>query len=749
METQHLSKVPVANDTTKTRPSMSHKSRVGSLLATALSRLASDRAYFFALDLYFIITFVRTTMFQEVIPTRALNVAAFVALFLFFVRFLREFQKLPTEAKMLEVAALVLLLPPVITNDNRAPLYFGLLAFSALNVNLDKVLKRYLLISCVCCVVTVASAYFGIILNVSAERGSATYYAWGFYYLTEFSAHLISLCLVCVYLARNRLRPWHALLTLAMGALTYLLTNSRLSLVMFVLASVAVVLLTQKKTATIFCKQPVAYTFIALALISLAGTVAYSPNSQLMVVLDNILTNRLAFSSKGLWEYGITLFGQPLPMQGWGGSQKVWGDHVFYLDCSYINILLRCGMVPLLVVLWLLTRNLQRAQHRNNSALAACLILIAINSVINEHLIDVTYDPFLFALLASSTHARHLNEWSEFSQLTEARACHKIARFLGRAINQRHVGDFAQDPRTNKYPHNPVLAGKDDECLFDPCVIRFEKGYRMYVSRRSDGSIVAYDSIDGIHWDYRGTCLQGRQHAWDATVNRCCVINSSNTWHMWYTGQHEGRSAIGVAQSKDGLHFKRLRNSPALSPELEREGISAMNPSVVLSRETGAYQMLYAAGEDYEPDAIWRATSVDGITWEKSGANPVLTADSQLGFQSYKVGGPDVYQTKDGGYVLLYIGYQNLDVARVCVAYSADGNTWTRAHEPLITPGPESWDSCSVYKPTAMQLKNGQTAVWYNGRKDHKESIGLVLFDGNLFMRPRTSSEAHPSHSNN
>ncbi|MGN0287131.1 MAG: hypothetical protein ACI4B6_05625 [Atopobiaceae bacterium] len=707
-----------------------------------LGRLASRRSFFLALDIYLVVTFIRTTMFEEVLPVKLLNIAAFVALLLFGIRLLRNMHLITPAEWMLQLASMALLLPPVFTSSVRTPLYLALLAFSARGIKLDKILKRYVIISAVCCLVTVVAAQLGLIVNVMVDRGDGVYFSWGFYYLTEFSAHLISLCLAAIYLLRDHLRAWHSIVVLTLGLVTYELTNSKLSLVMFVLAALAVIILSLESTDKLFKAAPVSFVFVGLALLALICTVAYSPDNPLMTALDNVFTKRLSFSSKGLWDYGITAFGQHVTMQGWGGSQKVWGDHIFYLDCSYINILLRCGSIPLLVALWLMTRSVQRAQYRSDNALVACLALIAVNSLINEHLLDITYNPFICALCATLPGgAQHLKESAWLDGLPEIQLCKKALRKAQRATNQRHAGDYAQDSRVTKHPHNPVLAGRGTECFFDPFVTKVDHKLRMFVSRRSDGSIVAYESTDGITWTQQGVCLKGRPKSWDTAVNRCCVVHQGNTWLMWYTGQSNDNSAIGLAESTDGIRFHRKSDEPVLSSELDREGISAMNPSV-LENADGTFQMFYAAGEDFEPDAIWRAVSSDGMHWTKPSTEPALAADPAIGFQSFKVGGPEVHRTVDGGLALLYIGYQNLDVARVCMALSSDGKEWRRADQPLITPGPEEWDSCAVYKPTAMQTPEG-TAIWYNGRNAHKESIGLATCNVNLFL---TSDRATGKH---
>ena len=77
--------------------------------------------------------------------------------------------------------------------------------------------------------------------------------------------------------------------------------------------------------------------------------------------------------------------------------------------------------------------------------------------------------------------------------------------------------------------------------------------------------------------------------------------------------------------------------------------------------------------------------------------------------------------------LMFYIGYQNLDVARICYAKSIDGKKWERSDNNLIiSPTKDSWDSDAVYKPTVI-MNDKMIYLWYNGRKKYDEYLGCVI----------------------
>ena len=275
-----------------------------------------------------------------------------------------------------------------------------------------------------------------------------------------------------------------------------------------------------------------------------------------------------------------------------------------------------------------------------------------------------------------------------------------------------------------KFHNNPVIGDEGLGTVFDPYVFKDNGMLRMVYSKRKNGSLVLTSSTDGIEWVNEETILKGISDSWERIVNRGCLLKHGDKWHLWYTGQNNGKSCIGYAESFDGRNFTRISTQPVLQAEMSFEGISVMNPCVKWNEKRKLYQMWYAAGEDYEPDVICYAESTDGITWAKHNS-PVLLPYKKHKWERFKVGGCDIYE-KDGIYIMYYIGYQNIDVARICYAISEDGISWKRPDRNLLlSPSEGSWDADACYKPTVV-LKDSTLMLWYNGRKKTAEYIGLA-----------------------
>jgi predicted GH43/DUF377 family glycosyl hydrolase len=280
-----------------------------------------------------------------------------------------------------------------------------------------------------------------------------------------------------------------------------------------------------------------------------------------------------------------------------------------------------------------------------------------------------------------------------------------------------------------KYDKNPVLGGQYGTC-FDVTLLKEGGTYRMWVSWRPRKSIALVESSDGLTWSAPEIVLGPAETGWEDDINRPRVIKIGGTYHMWYTGQARGHSAIGYATSSDGRTWKRMSEKPVLVPEKPWEKVAVMCPDVLWDDSQNLYRMWYSGGGQYEPDAIGYATSPDGRVWTKHADNPVMRPDPASPWEQHLVTACQVMKYGDG-YVMFYIGFRDIDHAQIGIARSKDGITgWERYRgNPIITPDSGKWDQDACYKPYAMRDGN-RWVLWYNGRRESLEQIGVAIHAG-------------------
>ena len=275
----------------------------------------------------------------------------------------------------------------------------------------------------------------------------------------------------------------------------------------------------------------------------------------------------------------------------------------------------------------------------------------------------------------------------------------------------------------SKYP-DPVLGGKYGTC-FDVCVLRELGLYRMWLSWRPKRSIAISESRDGIHWSAPEIVLPPAID-WEYEVSRPVVVRRNDGYHMWYTGAVPGRTKIGYARSQNGRSWTRQSAKPVLESALPWEGVAVMCPHVEWDERSRVWKMWYSGGESYEPNAIGYATSQDGLHWAKYTTNPIFTPDITAEWEKERVTAAQVLFWKDW-YYAFYIGFRDVDHAQIGLARSADGITnWIRhPANPIVRPTTDGWDADACYKPYAV-FADGRWLLWYNGRHESLEQIGLV-----------------------
>ncbi|MBI5831051.1 MAG: discoidin domain-containing protein [Armatimonadetes bacterium] len=285
-------------------------------------------------------------------------------------------------------------------------------------------------------------------------------------------------------------------------------------------------------------------------------------------------------------------------------------------------------------------------------------------------------------------------------------------------------------PAWVKSPGNPVLGGALGTC-FDISVLRDGERYRMWFSWRPRKSIALVESKDGVHWSEPVIVLgPNPASGWEEDMNRPVVIRRADGYHMWFTGQAKGGSRIGYATSADGVTWRRATDKPVLAPEAAWEKVAVMCPHVLWDEATRQFRMWYSGGDQYEPDAIGYATSPDGIAWTRLPANPIFAADPKRVWEQHKVTACQVVRQGDW-HIMFYIGFEDEHLARIGIARSRDGITgWQRlATNPIIGPTPDTWDASACYKPVAI-LDGTRWLLWYNGRRESVEQIGLAVHEG-------------------
>jgi len=245
-------------------------------------------------------------------------------------------------------------------------------------------------------------------------------------------------------------------------------------------------------------------------------------------------------------------------------------------------------------------------------------------------------------------------------------------RTIGRASTSDHAIDWvlADAPVLE-----PTDAGWDSAGVFDAEMVREQDGdwHVAFVAGPGLGAGIGHlrgSSLDTLERDgdpllSDGQILETEPGSWDAvSVAGPSLIRHGDTgeWLLFYSGHADDVAAadevpeglaIGLARSDDARSWSRETAGPSGDArvllagddgEWDDAGVAA--PSVFY--DNGRFQMWYQ-GFDGQTWRTGRATSVDGLTWERDPRNPVFDGVTDadglpVGVYAYKASAGGYYQ---------------------------------------------------------------------------------------------------------
>lgn len=295
---------------------------------------------------------------------------------------------------------------------------FAAMIIGAHGLSGKKIMNVHFAVCALLLVITVLAMAGGFIENLVYVQASHQYkprYAFGSVYPTDFAAHILFLFLTLVWI-RGRKMTWlenAAIFAAAIFCFQY--CDARTTCICLLLLGIGVALekICTVKTGsaacrrwkTVFNSRGMGIFFLligpVLASLMIMLSYCYRDDSTIMQMLNKVLNGRLSLGREAFVQYNVKLFGQVVPMVGFGGT-TVPPDHYFFLDCSYLNILFRFGPVVLFCLLacfeLLICRSWKEKNMQRLFALCICLLCCCIE----HHLIEVSYDPFPLLVFAGS-----------------------------------------------------------------------------------------------------------------------------------------------------------------------------------------------------------------------------------------------------------------------------------------------------------------------------------------------------------
>ena len=93
-------------------------------------------------------------------------------------------------------------------------------------------------------------------------------------------------------------------------------------------------------------------------------------------------------------QYGVKAFGQYIYEKGAGGTTEEQ-DYYFFIDSSYISIVIKYGLIFLIIICAILVKEVYEFQNKKKFIWISMLFVICIQSIMEHHMIQYWYNPFV------------------------------------------------------------------------------------------------------------------------------------------------------------------------------------------------------------------------------------------------------------------------------------------------------------------------------------------------------------------
>lgn len=289
------------------------------------------------------------------------------------------------------------------------PFMWMLLILGSKNVDFKQILRIYVLVVGAVLVLAFFSSLLGVIENLQFMGITRTINAFGIIYPTDFAAHVFYILMVLFYLNQEKIRTVHYTIVLVIAGLLYYFCDARLDSICIVslvcLFGMGTWIESSYKVSRnlkhdwdkVWGNMGVFIVPVAAG-VSILTTLLFQSDNSFWNKFNTLLSNRLQLGKNMYQVYGFELFGQWVEMIGYGGTTG-GVENYNYVDCSYMQVLLIYGIVGffIIVVLYMLCCK----KNKDNHFLLYCIALVAINSMVAHHLIQVEYNPWLLSLFSS------------------------------------------------------------------------------------------------------------------------------------------------------------------------------------------------------------------------------------------------------------------------------------------------------------------------------------------------------------
>lgn len=364
------------------------------------SATLNDILFNFAYYPWIVSWILTITQFKEFFhPYAIIRIWNIVGAFLLIIDICIVQRKLSRKRAFLNLGFFILGLVVTIGNGNASFVFYTvLLIIAGRRVKAYKVIKNTMYIQAAVTVITIISAYIGLLPNESVITSGGGIRRERNYLGCVYVSATSNLCasITLEYLFINAKKKTNILLIAGLVALNYYVyveTGTRMPFYISILTIIAMIVVKtiSPKEIKKFPRIIIGSSYIISSVFSIVISIFYSPSIAWMQQINTLFNQRLRYAQLGFINWGVTLFGTSIE---WDTTAANYN----YIDSSYVNILLSYGAVLFVLIIALFTYSCIKISKTNDIAMCCVLTIWAIRAIVDPQLFNIWFNPFLLYL---------------------------------------------------------------------------------------------------------------------------------------------------------------------------------------------------------------------------------------------------------------------------------------------------------------------------------------------------------------
>lgn len=275
--------------------------------------------------------------------------------------------------------------------------------YGARNIHFMRIARYSLWVSTIVVCIVVFSGYLGIIDNVVVAKGVRVREYLGFRYALYLPGILLNMIALWLYLRQDKVPVLGVIIWSVVNTFVYIRTDSRISFVLaegLLLVALLLRFIPYLKDGLHWLWGCLTASYVFCAVFSFIFTGIYDGTVPWMRRFNSMLESRLSLGKRSLEDNGFGILGRHISWLGNGldAYGNLTSGSYTYVDCFYIKILQRYGMLFTGAVLGFLTWSMVRLWKQKHYLLLIICASVAFHCILDDLSFALHYNTFWIAM---------------------------------------------------------------------------------------------------------------------------------------------------------------------------------------------------------------------------------------------------------------------------------------------------------------------------------------------------------------